>query len=83
MTRLGELSLSIIIWRIGGGGQLSFALGPNNSLGGPAGTHVKYIFCRYCVSFRIFLSDHPYLFSSLQPNMRITVQHLEAVLLRF
>jgi len=31
----GGLSLSIIIWRIGGGGKFPFALGPKNSLGGP------------------------------------------------
>jgi hypothetical protein len=36
MTHRGGLSLSIIIWRIGGGGaKFPFALGPNNSLGGP------------------------------------------------
>ena len=35
MTHRGGLSLSIIIWRIGGGGgggKSPFALGPNNSL---------------------------------------------------
>jgi hypothetical protein len=37
MTHRGGFSLSIIIWRIGGGGaKLPFALGPKNSLGGPA-----------------------------------------------
>ena len=36
MTHRGGLSLSIIIWRIGGGwGKFPFALGPKNSLGGP------------------------------------------------
>jgi hypothetical protein len=37
MTHRGGLSLSFIIWRIGGGGRgkFSFALGPKNSLGGP------------------------------------------------
>ena len=35
MTRCGGLSLSIIIWRIGGGGKFPFAMGPKNSLGGP------------------------------------------------
>ena len=38
MTHRGGLSLSIIIWGIGGGGggKFPFALGPKNSLGGPA-----------------------------------------------
>ena len=38
MTHRGELSLSIIIWRIvgGGGAKFPFSLGPKNSLGGPA-----------------------------------------------
>jgi hypothetical protein len=38
MTRRRGLSLSIIIWRIGGGGTsflFPFPLGPKNSLGGP------------------------------------------------
>ena len=37
MTHRGGLGLSIIIWRIGGGGRgkFPFALGPKNSLGGP------------------------------------------------
>jgi len=36
MTHRGGLSLSIIIWRIGGGGaKFRFALGVQNSLGGP------------------------------------------------
>ena len=38
MTHRGGLSLSIIIWRIGGGGTsflFPFPLGPKNSLGGP------------------------------------------------
>jgi hypothetical protein len=36
MTHRGGLSLSIIIWSIGGGGgEFPFALGPKNSLGGP------------------------------------------------
>jgi hypothetical protein len=34
MTHRGGLSLSIIIWRIGGGAKFPFALGPKNSLGG-------------------------------------------------
>ena len=37
MTHRGGLSLSIIIWRIvGGGAKFPFSLGPKNSLGGPA-----------------------------------------------
>jgi len=37
MTHRGGLSLSIVIWRIGGGGaKFPFALRPKNSLGGPA-----------------------------------------------
>jgi hypothetical protein len=40
MTHHGGLSLSIIIWRIGGGGaKFPFALGPKNSLGGPVREH--------------------------------------------
>ena len=35
MTHYDGLSLSIIIWRIGGGDKFPFALGPNNFLGGP------------------------------------------------
>jgi hypothetical protein len=35
MTHRGGHRLSIIILRIGGGGMFPFALGPNNSLGGP------------------------------------------------
>jgi len=36
MTHRGGLRLSIIIWRIGGGGtKFPFVLGPKNSLGGP------------------------------------------------
>jgi hypothetical protein len=35
MTHRGGLSLSIIIWRIGGGRQASFCPGAKNSLGGP------------------------------------------------
>ena len=38
MTHRGGLSLSIIIWRIGGGRQASFCPGPKNSLGGPVST---------------------------------------------
>jgi hypothetical protein len=34
ITHRGGLSLSIIIWRIGGGAKFPFALGPKNSLGG-------------------------------------------------
>ena len=42
MTHRGGLSLSIIIWRIGGGGgdKFPFALGPKNSLGGPDYRHI-------------------------------------------
>ena len=49
MTHRGGLSLSIIIWRIGGGGgggKFTFALGHKNSLGGPvheAHIRVPYI----------------------------------------
>jgi hypothetical protein len=35
MTHRGGLSLSIIIWRIGGGAKFPFALGSNNFLGDP------------------------------------------------
>ena len=35
MTHRSGLSLSIIIWRIGGGIKYPFALGPKYSLGGP------------------------------------------------
>jgi len=36
MTHRGGLSLSIIIWRIGGeGGKFPFALGPKNYVDGP------------------------------------------------
>jgi hypothetical protein len=42
MTHRGELSLSIIIWRIGGGGaKLPFALVLKHSLGGTAGNHTN------------------------------------------
>jgi hypothetical protein len=33
--KVSGLSLRIIIWRIGEGGQASFTLGPKNYLGGP------------------------------------------------
>ena len=40
MTHRGGLSLSIIIWRIGGGrAKFPFALGSKYSLGGPGHSH--------------------------------------------
>jgi hypothetical protein len=42
MTHRGGLSLSIIIWRIGGGGaKFSFALRPKHSLGGPVYNNIN------------------------------------------
>ena len=42
MTHRGGLSLSIIIWRIGGGGaKFPFALGPKHSLGGPVYNNIN------------------------------------------
>jgi len=41
MTHRGGLSLSVIIWRIGGGAKFPFALGPKKSLGGPAYRIIK------------------------------------------
>jgi len=41
MTHRGGISLSIIIWTIGGGGKFPFALGPKHSLGGPGQGHNK------------------------------------------
>ena len=41
ITHRGGLSLSIIIWRIGGGGQAPLCPGVQNSLGGPADTPIK------------------------------------------
>ena len=43
-THRGGLSLSIIIWRIGGRGtKFPFALGPKNSLGGPGYAHQVFL----------------------------------------
>ena len=48
MTHRGGLRLSIIIWRIGGGGaKFPFALGPKNSLGGPVYRH-NFIYSNVC-----------------------------------
>jgi hypothetical protein len=43
--------LNIIIWRIGGGAKFPFALGPKNSLGGPAYNDIIF-------SQSAFISSH-------------------------
>jgi hypothetical protein len=59
----GGLSLRIIIWRIGEGGQASFTLGPKNYLGGP-GYHL-------CVPL-VVVTIHP-LFPLLWPITGILI----------
>ena len=63
MTHRGGLSLRIIIWRIGEGGQASFTLGPKNYLGGP-GYHL-------CVPL-VVVTIHP-LFPLLWPITGILI----------
>ena len=62
-THRGGLSLSIIIWRIGGGAKFPFALGLKNSLGGSGYAHQVFLTSVLIITYVAFSVEFIFLFT--------------------
>ena len=73
MTHRGGLSLSIIIWKIGGwGAKLPFALGPKNSLVGPVYVSGKTMSLFNCIN----TNYHKTIFFNYKRKASVTIVRL-------